>query len=238
MGGYAFAVDIGGTFTDVVLRHEDGRTWVDKTLTTYGDLLDGFFTAVDAAMARAGATPAEVDDVIVHATTVVTNSVLTRSGPPTALFVTEGFRDVLYIRDEHRYDMFDPQIEYAEPIVPRERTWGITERTRADGTVETEVDAAQVTAIAAEMKEKNVAAVAVCLLNAYVNGANERRIRDILTAEAPDLYVSISSEVAPQIREYPRAATPRSTPIQGRLPSPTSPASPASWKAAATRAGR
>ena len=207
MGGYSFAVDIGGTFTDIVLRHDDGRTWVDKTLTTYGDLLDGFFTAVDASMARAGATPADVDDVIVHATTVVTNAVLTRSGQPTALLVTEGFRDVLYIRDEHRYDMFDPQIEYAEPIVPRALTWGISERTLADGSIATEVDEAQISALAQEMKSKGVVAVAICLLNAYVNGANERRIRDILTEHAPGLYVSISSEVAPQIREYPRAAT-------------------------------
>jgi N-methylhydantoinase A len=207
MGGYSFAVDIGGTFTDIVLRHEDGRTWVDKTLTTYGDLLDGFFTAVDASMAKAGATPADVDDVIVHATTVVTNAVLTRSGQPTALFVTEGFRDVLYIRDEHRYDMFDPQIEYADPIVPRDLTWGIAERTLANGTVETEIDEAQIVALARELKDKGVAALAVCLLNAYVNGANEQRIRDILVQHAPDMYVSISSEVAPQIREYPRAAT-------------------------------
>ena len=207
MGGYSFAVDIGGTFTDIVLRHEDGRTWVDKTLTTYGDLLDGFFTAVDASMAKAGAQPADVDDVIVHATTVVTNAVLTRSGQPTALFVTEGFRDVLYIRDEHRYDMFDPQIEYADPIVPRDLTWGITERTLADGTVATGIDEAQIIALAQELKDKGVAALAICLLNAYVNGANEQRIRDILTEHAPDLYVSISSEVAPQIREYPRAAT-------------------------------
>jgi N-methylhydantoinase A len=207
MGGYSFAVDIGGTFTDIVLRHEDGRTWVDKTLTTYGDLLDGFFTAVDAAMAKAGATPGDVDDVIVHATTVVTNAVLTRSGQPTALLVTEGFKDVLYIRDEHRYDMFDPQIEYAEPIVPRDLTWGISERTLANGTVVTGVDEAQIVTLAQELKDKGVAAVAICLLNAYVNGENERRIRDILTEHAPGLYVSISSEVAPQIREYPRAAT-------------------------------
>jgi N-methylhydantoinase A len=207
MGGYSFAVDIGGTFTDIVLRHEDGRTWVDKTLTTYGDLLDGFFTAVDAAIAKAGAAPADVDDVIVHATTVVTNSVLTRSGPPTALLVTEGFRDVLYIRDEHRYDMFDPQIEYAEPIVPRELTWGVSERTLSNGAVQTEVDEAQIVALAGELKDKGVASVAICLLNTYVNGANERRIRDILAGLMPDLYVSISSEVAPQIREYPRAAT-------------------------------
>lgn len=207
MGGYAFAVDIGGTFTDIVLRHEDGRTWVDKTLTTYDDLLDGFFSAVDSAMTKAGAEASDVDDVIVHATTVVTNAVLTRSGLPTALLVTEGFKDVLYIRDEHRYDMFDPQIEYAEPIVPRNLTWGITERTLADGTVEADINDAQITALAHELRDKGVAAVAICLLNAYVNGTNERRIRDILNAEIPNVYVSISSEVAPQIREYPRAAT-------------------------------
>lgn len=207
MGGYSFAVDIGGTFTDIVLRHEDGRTWVDKTLTTYGDLLDGFFTAVDASMEKAGATPDDIDDVIVHATTVVTNAVLTRSGQPTALLVTEGFRDVLYIRDEHRYDMFDPQIEYAEPIVPRDLTWGINERTLADGTVSVTVDEAQIVKIATQMKERGVEAVAVCLLNAYANGANEQRIRNIFSDHASHLYVSISSEVAPQIREYPRAAT-------------------------------
>ncbi len=207
MSGYAFAVDIGGTFTDVVLRHEDGRTWVDKTLTTYDDLLTGFFVAVDAALKHAGATPEEVDDVIVHATTIVTNSVITRSGHPTALFVTEGFKDVLYIRDEHRYDMFDPQIEYAEPIVPNTATWGITERTRADGTIEIEVDENQVKDICAEIEGHGIKAVGICLLNAYVNGANERRVRDIILAVIPELYVSISSEVAPQIREYPRAAT-------------------------------
>ena len=207
MGGYAFAVDIGGTFTDIVLRHEDGRTWVDKTLTTYADLLDGFFAAVDSAMTKAGAEASDVDDVIVHATTVVTNAVLTRSGLPTALLVTEGFKDVLYIRDEHRYDMFDPQIEYAEPIVPRNLTWGITERTLANGTVEADINDEQITALAHELRDKGVAAVAICLLNAYVNGTNERRIRDILNAEIPKVYVSISSEVAPQIREYPRAAT-------------------------------
>ena len=207
MGGYAFAVDIGGTFTDIVLRHDDGRTWVDKTLTTYGDLLDGFFIAVDEAMEKAGATPADVDDVIVHATTVVTNAVLTRSGQPTALFVTEGFKDVLFIRDEHRYDMFDPQIEYADPIVPRDLTWGVAERTLANGTVSMNIDEVQIRQFSAEMREKGVEAVGICLLNAYVNGTNEQRIRDILLQEWPELYVSISSEVAPQIREYPRAAT-------------------------------
>src|SRR4051794_22399048 len=112
MARYALAVDIGGTFTDVVLRDGAGRTTVDKTLTTPADLLDGFFRGVDAALARAAARPDEVDDVVVHATTIVTNAIIERKGPKTALLVTAGFRDVLAIRDEHRYEMFDPQIEF------------------------------------------------------------------------------------------------------------------------------
>ena len=207
MGGFSFAVDIGGTFTDIVLRNADGRTWVDKTLTTYGDLLDGFFAAVDGVMAKAGVAPGDVDDVIVHATTVVTNAIITRRGPKTALLVTEGFRDVLYIREEHRYDMFDPQIEYAEPYVPRALTYGVTERTLADGSVEVAVDPDQIATIAETLKEEGVTSVAVCLLNGYIGPDNERRIRDVLADVAPDLYVSLSSDVAPQIREYPRTAT-------------------------------
>ena len=113
MSSYALAVDIGGTFTDAVLRRDDGATWTDKALTTYGDLLDGFFSATDVTLTKAEISPQDVDDVIVHATTIVTNSIIERSGPPCALLVTQGFRDVLYIREEHRYDMFDPQIEFA-----------------------------------------------------------------------------------------------------------------------------
>ena len=107
MPHYAMAVDIGGTFTDVVLRDEGGRTWVDKTLTTPQRLDNGFFTAVDAVLKKADVAPAAVTDVLVHATTVVTNAVIERKGPLTALLVTEGFRDILTIRDEHRYEMFE-----------------------------------------------------------------------------------------------------------------------------------
>ena len=204
---YRIAVDIGGTFTDAVLRRGDGRVVSDKYLTTHGDLLEGFFAAVDGVMAKAGIAPADVDDVIVHATTVVTNAVVTRSGPPTALLVTAGFRDVLHIRDEHRYDMFDPQIEYAAPLVPRERSFGVDERVLADGHVARPVDPGEIAAIARRLAEAEIGSVAVCLLNAYVNGENERRVRDLLADRLPALHVSLSSEVAPQIREYPRAAT-------------------------------
>ncbi len=206
-GGYALAVDIGGTFTDVVLRHRDGRSVTDKTLTTHRNLLEGFFRAVDLALGRAGIAPAAVDDVTVHATTLVTNAVIERRGPPTALATTRGFRDVLRIRNEHRYDMFDPQIEYPEPLVPPDLTFGLDERMLADGRVAKAVDAAEAAALARELAARGVKAVAVCLLNAYRNGANERAARAAMVDAVPGLHVAISAEVSPQIREYPRAST-------------------------------
>ncbi|MDZ7643029.1 MAG: hydantoinase/oxoprolinase N-terminal domain-containing protein [Woeseiaceae bacterium] len=182
---HAIAIDIGGTFTDVVLARDDGSTWTDKTLTTHKDLLEGFFTAADLVLARAGIELAAVDDVVVHATTVVTNVLIERKGFPTGLIVTEGFRSVLYIRDEHRFDMFDPQIEYPEPLIPQSLTWGLDERVYADGSVGAAVDRARVVAIAGQMREQKVTSIAVCLLNSYRNPDNERRVRDILAEVAP-----------------------------------------------------
>jgi N-methylhydantoinase A len=207
MADYALAVDIGGTFTDVVLRRTDGRTWVDKTLTTPRDLLEGFFRGVDLVLQKAGARPAEVTDVIVHATTIVTNAIIERKGPRTALLVTEGFRDVLAIRDEHRYEMFDPQIEFADPLVPRDLTFGVRERVLADGSIAIELDQGAVAALAAALRERQVVSVAVCFLNSFRNPRNEQAVRDLLRELAPELYVTISSDVAPQIREYPRSST-------------------------------
>jgi N-methylhydantoinase A len=206
MTSYALAIDIGGTFTDAVLLADDGRSYVDKTLTTHHDLLEGFFRGVDSVLARAGVSSAEVDDVVVHATTVVTNALIERKGMPTALIVTEGFRDVLYIRDEHRYDMYDPQIEFAEPLIGRDLTFGVAERVLATGAVEKPVDEAAVRTIAAELRRRGVASVAVCLLNAYKNAANEKVVEKVLQ-EGGDLQVSLSSAIAPQMREYLRTST-------------------------------
>jgi len=205
--GYALAVDIGGTFTDVVLRHADGRAVTDKTLTTHGNLLEGFFRAVDLALGRAGVGPAAVTEVTVHATTLVTNAVIERRGPPTALLTTQGFRDVLRIRNEHRYDMFDPQIEFPDPLVPDARVFTLDERVLADGSVAKPVDAAEAAVVAQAMLAAGVQAVGICLLNAYRNGTNERAARAAIEAAAPGLHVSLSCEVSPQIREYPRAST-------------------------------
>ena len=204
---YSLAVDIGGTFTDIVLRAADGSLTVDKTLTTPRNLLEGFFTGVNAVLRKRGIRPDQVNGVIVHATTVVTNSLIERKGAPTAMLVTEGFRDLLTIRNEHRYDMYDPQIEFAPPLVPRDLTFGITERTHADGSVVTQPDIASIDRAIAAMRTKGVRSVAICLLNSYANPANEQVIAAHLRQQAPDLFISLSSDIAPQVREYPRAST-------------------------------
>ena len=207
MTRYSLAIDIGGTFTDAVLLASDGRSFVDKTLTTHNDLLEGFFRGVDLVTGRAGIKPEEVDDVLVHATTVVTNALIERKGPPVALLLTEGFRDVLYIREEHRYDMYDPQIEFAEPLIPAERTFTVNERMYSDGTVQKGIDRDEIVEIIRQCREKGIVSVAVSFLNAYRNGENEEAVRKIFAEEAPDIYVSLSSVIAPQMREYLRTST-------------------------------
>ena len=204
---YALAVDIGGTFTDAVLLSSAGQTWTDKTLTTHEDLLEAFFRVADRVLERAGIAMSQVNDVVTHATTIVTNVLIERKGAPTGLIVTEGFRDLLYIRDEHRYDMFDVQIEYPEPLIAAEHTWGVAERTFADGTVGRAPDAGAARELAAELSARGIVSVAVCLLNSYCNPANERALLQAFEAVAPEIFVSLSSDVAPQMREYLRAST-------------------------------
>jgi N-methylhydantoinase A len=204
---YSLAVDIGGTFTDIVLRAADGRLVVDKTLTTPDDLLEGFFGGVHAVLRKTGLAPRDVEGIVVHATTVVTNALIERKGPRTALLTTAGFRDVLAIRNEHRYEMYDPQIEFQPPLVPRELTFGVKERMLADGTVLLAPRRDDVLAIAAQLRIQDVCSVAICLLNSYANPANERAVAALLREALPDAFLSLSAEVAPQIREYPRAST-------------------------------
>ena len=207
MSGYSIAIDIGGTFTDVVLRHHDGRFWVDKTLTTSGDLKQGFFTAIESVLTRADCRPDMIDDVIVHATTVVTNAIIERKAPRCALLTTEGFRDVLTIRDECRSDIFDNQLEVPEALIPYELTFAVPERTHADGSISRKVDRKAVKEIANKLKAEKVVSVAVCLLNSYKNPESERAVRQVLQAAVPGIFVSLSCDVAPQMREYPRAST-------------------------------
>ena len=207
VNSYSLAVDTGGTFTDIVLKASDGRLWVDKTLTTHQDLLQGVFRGVHSVLNKVGIRPVDVNGLLVHATTTVTNALIERKGQITALLVTEGFKDVLIIRAEHRYDIYDLQLEFAEPLIPSELVFGVNERTLANGTVQRDIDPYEIAKIAVQLRRDNVVSLGICLLNSYQNPQNERRLAELIRQHLPNVYVSLSSEVAPQIREYPRAST-------------------------------
>lgn len=204
---WRLAVDIGGTFTDVVLLDAaSGRVVVDKTLTTPAAPLEGVRTGVRQLLAKAGVAPADIVAPIVHATTLITNALIEGKVGRAGLVTTAGFGDTLLIRDEHRYDMYDLQIEFPEPPVPRERIVEIDERTSAKGEIEAAPSREQLDRIAAELSSLGVESVGVTLINSYANPANERAVADHLRS-ALGVPVCVSSEVSPQIREYPRMIT-------------------------------
>ena len=204
---WRLAVDIGGTFTDVVLLDAaSGRIVVDKTLTTPKAPLEGVRNGVGRLLAKAGVRPAEITAPIVHATTLITNALIEGKTGRAALVTTDGFGDTLLIRDEHRYDMYDLQIEFPDPPIPRRLTFELAERTGADGTVLQVPSPGALDALVAELDGARVDAVALCFLNSYVNPANERLVAEHLRREL-GVPVCISSEVSPQIREYPRMVT-------------------------------
>jgi N-methylhydantoinase A len=207
MTDWRMAVDIGGTFTDVVLLDgSTGSVVVDKTLTTPSAPLDGVRTGVTQLLAKAGISPSDVDAPIVHATTLITNALIEGKTGRAGLVTTKGFGDTLLIRDEHRYDMYDLQIEFPAPPIPRDLTFEIEERTSAQGVVLTEPTNESLAALASQLQEANVESVAVCLLNSYVSPANEQIIASFLRAEL-GVPVCISADISPQIREYPRMVT-------------------------------
>jgi len=207
MADWRLAVDIGGTFTDVVLLDaESGRVVVDKTLSTPTRPLNGVRQGVTQLLAKAGVKPAEITAPIVHATTLITNALIEGKTGRAALVTTPGFGDTLLIRSEHRFDMYDLQIEFPAPPIPREMTFELDERTLVDGTVRQAPTAEAIEALATRIQASGAEAVAVCFLHGYVNGANEQLVADAL-AEKLGVPVCTSYEVAPQIREYPRMVT-------------------------------
>jgi N-methylhydantoinase A len=205
--GYRVGIDIGGTFTDLVLIDDaSGERAVGKVLTTTDDPSE----AVEEGLA--GLLEREEVDVsrlatIVHGTTLVTNALIERKGATTALLTTEGFRDAVAIGNEHRYDMYDVFIEKPKPLVPRRLRYGVRERVLDNGAVLEELDEDQVRRIAEELREGEVGAVAVSFLHGFRNPAHERRTAEILTEEMPEVVISLSSEVSPEIREYERTST-------------------------------
>jgi N-methylhydantoinase A len=207
MTDWRLAVDIGGTFTDLVLLDgASGRVVVAKTLTTPSAPLDGVRAGVTQLLAAADVRAGEIIAPIVHATTLITNALIEGKTGRAGLVTTKGFGDTLLIRDEHRYDMYDLQIEFPAPPIPRELTFEIDERTGADGRVITEPSAESLRALAADLSAADVDSVALCFLNSYVNDANEAIVADHLRGEL-GVPVCLSAEISPQIREYPRMVT-------------------------------
>ena len=204
---WRLAVDIGGTFTDLVLLDAlSGTVVVEKTLTTPKAPLDGVRTGVRQLLAKAGVRPADITAPIVHATTLITNALIEGKIGRAGIVTTSGFGDTLEIRDEHRYDMYDLQIEFPAPPVTRDRVFEIAERTNALGHVIAVPSAADMRVISQSLREAAVESVGICLINSYANPANERVIAEHLRAEL-GVPVCISSDISPQIREYPRMIT-------------------------------
>ncbi len=207
MSDWRLAVDIGGTFTDAVLLDAaTGEVTVNKALTTPAAPLEGVQAAVGRLLSRAGVAPGQITAPIVHATTLITNALIENKTGRAALVTTTGFGDTLLIRDEHRYDMYDLQIEFPDPPIGRNLTFEIDERTAATGQVLVEPSDVAVANLAAELAEAKVESVAVCLLNSYVNPANEHHLADSLRREL-GVPVCASADISPQIREYPRMIT-------------------------------
>lgn len=200
------AIDVGGTFTDVVLLDErTGHLDVFKLLSTNDDPSIGSLEGARRLLQACDVESSELTE-FVHATTVATNAVIERKGAPTALIATRGFRDVLEIRNEDRYDIYDLSLRQPAPLVPRHLRREVDERIDADGRVVQALDAEQVRRILGELTAEGVQAVAVCLLNAYLNPVHEQLIAKV-AAEFPHLELSISHRVANEIREYERTAT-------------------------------
>ena len=202
-----FGVDIGGTFTDLVVVDEtSGAIRVGKVLTTAKDPAHGVEQGVQALLDEAGVAPDRVR-AVAHGTTLATNALIERKGARTALLTTEGFRDAVEIQREGRYDMYDLLIDPPAPLVPRHLRREVPERLLPNGAVLRPLDEAAARRIIAELLQAGVEAVAICLLHAYLNPVHERRLAALVMEVAPHLAVSCSSDVVPEIREYERTST-------------------------------
>ncbi len=204
--GYRIGADVGGTFTDIVVEMPDGSFESTKVLTTHGRPEQGILDGIAAIADQLGIAMADVDQII-HGTTLATNALIERRGARTALVTTEGFRDVIETRTEGRFEQYDLNIVLPAPLVERKDRFVVSERINARGEVLVPFDEAAATRTIAALKEREYEAVAVGFLHSYRNADHERRFRDMLVATLPDIAVSISAEVSPQMREFERFNT-------------------------------
>jgi N-methylhydantoinase A len=198
-------LDIGGTFTDVALE-VDERRFTTKTLTTPTAPEEGVLAALRAVIAAAGVAPGEVD-LIIHGTTLATNAVIERKGAKAALLTTEGFRDVIEIRHENRFEQYDVNIDLPPPLVPRRLRLPVRERVDAQGRVLVPLDQGSLDAAIEAIAAHGVEAVAVGYLHSFTNPDHERRTGEALARRLPQVAITLSSDVSPEMREYERFST-------------------------------
>ena len=204
---YRAGVDIGGTFTDlIVVDTESGAFSIGKVLTTPADPSLAVESVLVETFGPAQIATSQVQHLI-HGTTLVTNAVIERKGARTALLTTQGFRDSIEIGRENRYDLYDLMLEQPRPLVPRHLRFDIPQRTLATGATAQPLDEAHITRLAQELAANDLEAVAVVFLHSFTNPADERRARELIQQATPNLRVSISSDVVPEIREFERAST-------------------------------
>ena len=202
---WSLGIDIGGTFTDIVVRDAE-RTLARKVLTTHDDPARGVEAGIAAVLADGGLDPGAAERVV-HATTLFTNTLIERNGARTGLITTRGFRDTLEIGRERKYELYDLTIAKPPPLVPRDRRREVAERMGANGEVVERLDEGSLDDAMSELERGGVEAVAIGFLHAYANPEHERRARDRLAERHPGLPITISSEVAPEIREFERIST-------------------------------
>ena len=198
-------VDIGGTFTDIVLERGTAR-FTAKVLTTPEAPEEGVRQGLAQAMEAGGVAPEDVA-LVIHGTTLATNALIERKGACTALVTTEGFRDSIEMGTESRFEQYDIEMEKPVPLVPRHLRFPVPERLDASGAAILPLDEDALAAVAARLAAEGVESAAVGFLHSYVNPAHERRARDVLQEALPDLPVTLSSEAAPEMREYERFST-------------------------------
>jgi len=204
---YRLGIDIGGTFTDAMLINEQtGEVLIGKVPSTPADPSIGFLEATERIMAYGGLAP-EAIAYLIHGTTVATNAIIEGKGAKTGFITTEGFRDLLEIQRQVRPSLYDLQFDKTPPLVPRYLAYEVPERLDARGNVLVPLDVDAVRRVARQLKAEGVEAIAVCFLHAYLSGEHERRAGELVLEEFPDVVLSVSSEIAPEFREYVRACT-------------------------------
>lgn len=206
MPKYRLGIDIGGTFTDLVLLDEEsGSLSFGKTLTTYDNPTNGIIKGTQELLEKNRLQSKELSD-IVHGTTLVTNAVIERKGSKTGFITTAGFEDVLEIGREFRYDIYDIFLTMPKPLVPRNLRIGLKERIDHKGRVLKELNKAEIEEKVQSLVDLGVQSIGVCLLHSYANTAHEQMVAEVLKEKFPSVYFSLSSEVMPEIREYERSS--------------------------------